>query len=89
MAKQMGVRPSEIYPVQRYEDDPLPFWFDRAVMALGSMIEQDMEQAASGAKNSKSAQTAAHARLMKWLDFDDTLTKQRFAAPTVTKTVRG
>jgi len=72
--------------VAQYEGDPRAFWFDRAVVNFGSVVEDSMQKASSGKKTEKDAQAAAHQALMKWLDFDGKLTKQRFAAPPITKT---
>lgn len=81
----MGIRPSDLYGIGEYRNDPTRFWFDRAVVTFGMMVEADLEKAAEKAKDAKNAQKASSARLMKWLDFDGKLTSQRFAAPPVTK----
>lgn len=70
----------------QYRDDPVAFWFDRAIINFGTGVETDIERASEKAKDQKAAASAAHQRLMKWLDFDGTLTNQRFAAPPITKT---
>lgn len=81
----MGIRPSDLYHVGYGPQDPIRFWFDRAVMNFGSMVSEDIEKASSKAKNEKSAQSAANQRLMHWLDFDNTMKNQRYAKPTPTK----
>lgn len=68
-----------------FSNDPTRFWFDRAVITFGMMVETDLEKAGEKAKDAKNAQKATQVRLMKWLDFDGKLTNQRFAAPPVTK----
>lgn len=70
----------------KYQGDPTAFWFDRAVLNFGAMVESDIEHATRNAKDDKTARSLAHQRLMKWLDFDGKLTNQRFAAPPITKT---
>lgn len=85
MSQNLGVRPSDLLGIGKYEDDPVPFWFDRAITRFGRMVESDVEKRAQREKTDQAAQSAAHQRLMQWLDFDGTLTKQRFAAPPITK----
>lgn len=82
----MGIRPSDLYCVAKYPGDPVAFWFDRAVINFGSAVKQDLERVAKKEKNERASERASHLRLMKWLDFDGKLTKQRFAAPPITKT---
>lgn len=81
MSQALGVRPSELLSVGSYPDDPVAFWFDRAVSRFGNMVETDVQERAEKEKDSRSAQRVAKDRLMQWLDFDGTLTKQRFASP--------
>lgn len=81
----MGVRPSDLYQIGNGPDDPVRFWFDRAVFDFGSTVEEDVRVYTEKAKTDKTARHLATQRLMKWLDFDGRLTSQRFAKPQVTK----
>lgn len=81
----MGIRPSDLYCVGEHERDPVRFWFDRAVITFGMMVEDDLEKTAKGTKDEKKTEMAVRTRLNKWLDFDGKMTKQRFAAPPITK----
>ena len=65
-------------------DDPVAFWLDRAVTSFGRLVEKDLEDHVAKLKDAKAIETKATQRLMKWLDFDGTMTKQRFATPPVT-----
>lgn len=64
-------------------DDPVAFWLDRAVTTFGRLVEKDIEDHVAKMKNQKSAERRATQRLMKWLDHDGSMTKQRFAAPPI------
>lgn len=80
----MGVRPSELIGLVN-PDDPWAFWFDRAVIRFGQMVESDISEVVEGVKTEKEGKRRAQDRLSKWLDFDGTMTNQRFATPPITK----
>lgn len=80
MSKNLKLAPSYIVGL-RDEDDPVAFWFDRAVLTFGRLVEQDIEKHTEKMKNAKSIERAATSRLMKWLDHDGTMGNQRFASP--------
>lgn len=82
MCKATGERPSSLLGFTD-PDDPVAFWIDRAVTTFGRLVEKDLEDHVSKLKQAKAIESKATQRLMKWLDFDGTMTKQRFAAPPI------
>jgi hypothetical protein len=85
LSQQMKIRPSELYNLGDYPGDPVAFWFDRAVVNFGMAIEEDLEKIAEGQKTEKAAASAVQSRLLRWLDFDDSMTQQRYRTPVITK----
>ena len=85
LSQKMGIRPSELYGVARYPNDVLEFWFDRAVIRFGEMVEADIQEVTDKAKNARAAKASSQQALLKWLDHDGAMTGERFAKPAVTK----
>lgn len=80
MAKQLGIRPSELYEI----DEEVTAWsFDRAVLTFGNALESKLQILARSAKKQKEAERKVDRELTKWLSSaDDPNTKvRRFADP--------
>lgn len=65
LAKQWGVRPSELLSIA-YELDA--YFLDRAITTFGMSVEADLDKASTDAKNSKKAAQARARVLDKWLE---------------------
>lgn len=79
MAKQLRVRPSEIYDV---EDEVTAWSLDRAIQTFGNALENRLHEVTSKTKNKAAADRKSTAELTKWLSSGDkTTTKGRFRDP--------
>lgn len=80
MAKQLGIRPSELYGI----DDEVTAWsFDRAVLTFGNALESKLQIVARSAKKQKEAERRVQRELDKWLSSADSQASKarRFADP--------
>ena len=79
MAKQLGVRPSDLYEI----DEEVAAWsFDRAVLTFGNALESKLQTIARNAKKQKEAERKIQRELDKWLASADVKEmKKRFADP--------
>lgn len=79
MAKQLGIRPSDLYEV----DEEVAAWsFDRAVLTFGNALESKLQLIARNAKRQKEAERKIDRELQKWLSSaDPKTTRRRFADP--------
>jgi hypothetical protein len=79
MAKQLRVRPSDLYGI----DEELTAWcFDRAVLTFGNALESKLQIIARNSKKQKEADNKVQRELDKWLASADPKTDtRRFADP--------
>lgn len=79
MAKQLGIRPSELYEI----DEEVTAWsFDRAVLTFGNALESKLQIVARNSKRQKEAERKVERELQKWLSSADSkTTRRRFADP--------
>lgn len=71
--KDYRCRPSELLGIV---EQPLAFFFDRAVRTFGAHVERELEKAGAGKKSEGQRQMAQNMVLQKWLGMG------RFASPT-------
>ncbi len=80
MAKQLRVRPSELFGI----DEEVAAWsFDRAVLTFGNALESKLQIVARNSKRQKEAERKVERELQKWLSSadDKSSTARRFADP--------
>lgn len=64
MSKTLQTRPSQIYFIH---DEVTAWCFDRAVMAFGTAVDADVDEAIHKSKNTNAAKANAQRTLRKWL----------------------